>query len=220
MTPTEYIKNAQATSAGISPEIVTRLCEPKLLSYFLSRAGRVTVMIEELDDIKKHVFYGKPITINSSLPDPLYLEQMQKILCNEKQIRLFHGILGKITEAGELLHQLSESLAGIQPIDEVNVIEEMGDDSWYDAEVLTALGVTYEQIWDLNIKKLKARYPQKFTEEAALNRDLVNERTVLEGGEPPSSAPFAFGPHKAKECTCGVQLTEIDSNCPQHGHMR
>lgn len=32
-----------------------------------------------------------------------------------------------------------------------------------------------------NINKLKARFPDKFTEEAALNRDLEKERKILEG---------------------------------------
>jgi hypothetical protein len=32
-----------------------------------------------------------------------------------------------------------------------------------------------------NIDKLKARFPEKFTEELANNRDLVKEREILEG---------------------------------------
>lgn len=35
---------------------------------------------------------------------------------------------------------------------------------------------------DRNIAKLKARYPEKFTTEAAANRDLAAERAALEGG--------------------------------------
>ena len=34
-----------------------------------------------------------------------------------------------------------------------------------------------------NIAKLEARYPEKFTEEAATNRDLKVERAILEGNE-------------------------------------
>lgn len=36
---------------------------------------------------------------------------------------------------------------------------------------------------DRNIAKLKARYPEKFTTEAAANRDLAAERVALEGGD-------------------------------------
>lgn len=34
----------------------------------------------------------------------------------------------------------------------------------------------------VNIAKLRARYPDKFTSDAALNRDLATERKILEGG--------------------------------------
>jgi len=41
--------------------------------------------------------------------------------------------------------------------------------------------VGYEIALDRNIAKLKARFPEKFTEEAALNRNLEKERQILEG---------------------------------------
>lgn len=41
--------------------------------------------------------------------------------------------------------------------------------------------ITFEEALDRNIAKLKARFPDKFTEEAALNRDLKKERQILEG---------------------------------------
>lgn len=44
-----------------------------------------------------------------------------------------------------------------------------------------AYDIDFEQMLEININKLKARYPEKFTEEAALNRDLEQERNVLEG---------------------------------------
>jgi NTP pyrophosphatase (non-canonical NTP hydrolase) len=43
------------------------------------------------------------------------------------------------------------------------------------------IGATLEQIATLNIAKLQKRYPDKFTTEAALNRDIDAERKVLEG---------------------------------------
>lgn len=180
MTPQEYVTAAQSTSADISPELLERLCDPSVLSLFLFNAGRLELLVETFDDIKKHVFYGRPINLHRDLHDPPEHEEVCRMLCNGKTVKLLHGILGKLTEAGELMQQFATSVAAVKPIDEVNIIEEMGDDAWYDAEILTALDVTHEQIWELNIKKLKARYPNRFTEEAALNRDLVNERKILE----------------------------------------
>lgn len=42
-----------------------------------------------------------------------------------------------------------------------------------------AVGVTPEQAQAANIAKLKARYPAKFTEENAVNRDIEAERIAL-----------------------------------------
>lgn len=43
--------------------------------------------------------------------------------------------------------------------------------------------VGYKIALDRNIAKLKARFPEKFTEEAALNRNLKLERQILENGK-------------------------------------
>lgn len=41
-------------------------------------------------------------------------------------------------------------------------------------------GIDYEKSLENNINKLKVRFPEKFTEENALNRNLKEERKVLE----------------------------------------
>lgn len=43
------------------------------------------------------------------------------------------------------------------------------------------MNVTIEEIRAYNIAKLKVRFPEKFSEEKALNRNLAGERQVLEG---------------------------------------
>lgn len=43
------------------------------------------------------------------------------------------------------------------------------------------LGETLQQIWYTNIKKLEERYPDAFSEEKAVDRDLGAERQILEG---------------------------------------
>ena len=44
-------------------------------------------------------------------------------------------------------------------------------------------GTTIEEVRQTNINKLRARYGEKFTEAAALNRDLETERKILEEGK-------------------------------------
>ncbi len=43
-----------------------------------------------------------------------------------------------------------------------------------------AIGFTFEATFEQNIAKLKARYPNKFTEQDALIRNLEKERAILE----------------------------------------
>lgn len=94
---------------------------------------------------------------------------------------LWHGILGLVTEAGELADALKKAHAYGKPLDEVNLREELGDVLWYLPLVCRALGTTLDEVAQLNIAKLRKRYPATFTEAHALNRDLESERRVLEG---------------------------------------
>jgi uncharacterized protein YabN with tetrapyrrole methylase and pyrophosphatase domain len=60
------------------------------------------------------------------------------------------------------------------------VAEEVGDTLWYLAIVCRHLGMSFEQIMQQNIEKLRARFPDKFNQDDALNRDLNKERQTLE----------------------------------------
>lgn len=53
---------------------------------------------------------------------------------------------------------------------------------WLVEFLVQASGESLEYVMDRNIAKLKARYPEKFTKDAALNRDLEKEREALENG--------------------------------------
>lgn len=105
---------------------------------------------------------------------------VQERMGKELNSKLLHYALGMCTEAGEIQDQLKKHLIYGKPLDRTNLIEEIGDSLWYQARMLKALGSNFEEAMELNIKKLKARYSDKFTEEAALNRDLKTERDILE----------------------------------------
>lgn len=94
--------------------------------------------------------------------------------------RMMHAMLGLVSEVGELADQLKKHLIYGKPLDMVNVVEELGDHDWYRALFADAIQVGIEKAWEINIAKLRTRYPDKFTAELALNRDLDAERTTLE----------------------------------------
>ncbi len=48
--------------------------------------------------------------------------------------------------------------------------KEIGDCLWMLAELCTAFGFTLEDVMQLNIDKLRARYPDGFSEEKSLHR--------------------------------------------------
>jgi NTP pyrophosphatase (non-canonical NTP hydrolase) len=97
--------------------------------------------------------------------------------------RVLHAAMGLCTESGELLDALKKNMFYGKELDIVNLQEEVGDLFWYIAMLCDALGVTFEEVWEQNIAKLRARYPEKFTEHHAENRDLQKERDVLEGNQ-------------------------------------
>lgn len=100
-----------------------------------------------------------------------------------EQAEILHGVLGVVTEAGEIADVLKKHLIYGKTLDKVNLKEELGDVAWYVALLIRRLETNFEKIFDVNIKKLYVRYPEKFTEEAALIRNVVKERELLESHE-------------------------------------
>jgi NTP pyrophosphatase (non-canonical NTP hydrolase) len=93
---------------------------------------------------------------------------------------LLHGSSGVCTEAGELMDIYKRFKFYGKPIDWVNVKEEVGDVMWYLALVCRAAGISLEEAARTNIEKLRVRYPEKFSAESALRRNLDAERKILE----------------------------------------
>jgi NTP pyrophosphatase (non-canonical NTP hydrolase) len=96
------------------------------------------------------------------------------------RIRLDHAQKGLCTEVGEFTDALKKYVEYDAPLDYVNLAEEIGDLMWYIALACNALDIRLEDVMSKNIKKLEARYPDKFTSKDALLRNLDQERKVLE----------------------------------------
>ena len=96
--------------------------------------------------------------------------------------RILHACMGTTTEAGELVDACKKSMFYGKQLDKVNLAEEAGDVLWYIAILCDELGITFEELFEVNITKLKKRYGDKFSDESAENRDLAAEREILESG--------------------------------------
>lgn len=98
------------------------------------------------------------------------------------KMRLMHALIGINTENGELQDQFKKHIFYGKELDVVNLKEELGDLFWYLALACDELNLSFEEIWEKNIAKLKLRYSKagKFNETQALGRDLEAERKELE----------------------------------------
>lgn len=108
-----------------------------------------------------------------------YAEMTLAKLTSKKDDDL-HMIMGIATEAGELMDVYKKNHAYGKDIDIYNVREEIGDLMWYIINLCNLHGWDITDIMRTNIRKLRERYPNKFNQEDALNRDLVAERKILE----------------------------------------
>ncbi len=114
--------------------------------------------------------------------DPKDYSPVQVRVSTVEYMRLDHAAKGMVTEAGEFIDVLKKHSIYGKPIDRVNLKEELGDLMWYVALACNTLEIELGDVLAVNIAKLRARFPDKFTEEGALNRNLDAERGILEGG--------------------------------------
>jgi NTP pyrophosphatase (non-canonical NTP hydrolase) len=82
--------------------------------------------------------------------------------------RLFNlGAMGLAGETGEVVDLIKKVLFHGTPLDRTKLIKELGDVRWYLEVLAAAVGVTMLEVEIENVKKLRARYPDGFSHEAA-----------------------------------------------------
>ena len=88
---------------------------------------------------------------------------------NDKIETMMHALHGMVAEVGELHGIYQKHLQG-HDVDFEHMKKEVGDCLWMLAEFCTAFDWTLEEIAQMNIDKLMARYPNGFEAERSLNR--------------------------------------------------
>lgn len=73
-------------------------------------------------------------------------------------------------EAGEVQNIIKKHLYHGHALDKDELLDELGDVLWYLATMANTFGWSLERIAEKNIEKLKARYPEGFSESASINR--------------------------------------------------
>ena len=87
----------------------------------------------------------------------------------EKDV-LINGVMGLCGEAGEAIDLVKKHLAQGHELDKEKLAKELGDVAWYLAETAYAIGYDLETILQMNIDKLRARYPEGFSAEKSISR--------------------------------------------------
>jgi hypothetical protein len=113
--------------------------------------------------------------------EPESYEAAMQRLQNLKTIRLLHVGMGLVTEAAEIMDQLKKHIIYGKPLDDARLISDLGDGSWYERIGCAVLDVQLAEMIERNIRELRTRYPAKFSEEKALNRDEGAEMEAAEG---------------------------------------
>ena len=116
-------------------------------------------------DSDKYVDFVRQTTSPESLDYAALLTRMNKLEledeCNVSQ--LITAAFGLSAEAGEFTEVVKKIILQGKPYSEENVFHlkrELGDICWYMAQACMALDTNFNEILNMNVEKLSARYPE------------------------------------------------------------
>ena len=120
--------------------------------------GKVTV------DTEKYLEFVEGVTSDESLNYAALLTRLNKLEieddCNVPQ--LLTAALGLTAESGEFTEVVKKIVFQGKPYNKDNIFHmkrELGDIMWYVAQACMALDTDFNEIIEMNVEKLKARYP-------------------------------------------------------------
>ena len=168
----DYIQKALRTKSNMF------MMQPGGQNIIVAALMEATDVTKRLvDPIKKMIFYNKVNEKSEAAIEELLIRVPESVLSQKNRTMLdmcsedigmdvIHGTLGALTEAGEMAECLFEGT-----FDRDTFVEEAGDLLWYLAILFNALDTSFEEVMAENIDKLQRRFPEKFDEDLAKNRD-------------------------------------------------
>ena len=114
-------------------------------------------------DTEKYLEFVQEVT---SAPSTDYVTLVQRLNLLEAEdadvCKLLTAALGLTAESGEFTEVVKKIVFQGKPYNEENVFHmkrELGDICWYIAQACMALDTTFDELIEMNVDKLKARYP-------------------------------------------------------------
>ena len=115
-------------------------------------------------DTEKYLEFVEGVTSDQSRDYAALLTRLNSLEleddCNVPQ--LLTAALGLTAESGEFTEVVKKIILQGKPYNEDNVFHmkrELGDICWYIAQACMALDTSFDEIIEMNVDKLKARYP-------------------------------------------------------------
>ena len=93
-------------------------------------------------------------------------------------MNLIHAAMGLSSDAGEFVDCIKKHTIYGKKLDRENAIEELGDVLWFVALACQNLECSMAQVMQANIDKLALRYPDVYSDEAAIARADKKEGDV------------------------------------------
>ena len=107
-----------------------------------------------------------PITLND------YQDRAKRTMMPlSQQQKMLYLALGLNGEAGEVAEAIKKAYFHGHELDRIALAKELGDVMWYIAVLSDELGFPLVEIAQMNITKLRARYPNGFSQEKSRNRE-------------------------------------------------
>ena len=114
-------------------------------------------------DTEKYLEFVHGVTSAPSLDYPALSSRLTELEVNECNVtQLLTAALGLTAESGEFTEVVKKIFLQGKPYNEDNIFHmkrELGDICWYLAQACMALDTTFDEIIEMNVDKLKARYP-------------------------------------------------------------
>lgn len=89
---------------------------------------------------------------------------------NKEIPMIVNGVLGLCGESGECADMVKKHLFQGHELDTEHMAKELGDVAWYIAVSAHAIGYDLETILQMNVDKLRKRYPDGFETDKSLHR--------------------------------------------------
>ena len=114
-------------------------------------------------DPKKYLDFVNQVTSDESKDGVAFVNRLRDLEGDDCEIhRLLTAAVGISAEGGEFTEIVKKMVFQGKPFNEDNrehLIIELGDVLWYVAQATQALGVSFNDVIETNVKKLEKRYP-------------------------------------------------------------